>query len=107
MFIQAYDLFLEQVRGLIVDRDGSHDWHKEGDELVNDDVEEAADKATVKKMPSVLKATVQFGYDAALARTLDTIQISFDSYVSWVFTHVQAYFRHPSLGTQIEFEVLK
>lgn len=51
MFIQAYDLFLEQVRGLIVDRDGSHDWHKEGDELVNDDVEEAADKATVKKMP--------------------------------------------------------
>ena len=107
MFGLAYILFLEQFRGLIVDRDGSHDWHKEGDELVNDAIEEAADKATVKKIPSVLKATVQFGYDGALARTLETTKISFDSYVAWIFTHVQAYFRHPSLGTQIEFEVLK
>lgn len=86
------------------DRDDCNAWHKEGDEMTNDAIEKVVGKATVETIPSVLKATVQFGYNAELEKTFDKNSMSIDSYIARIFTHVQAYFRHPSLGTQIEFE---
>ena len=91
---------------MIKNRDGA--WHREGDEVIDNAVIEAAMSANVKAVPSKLKATIQFGYDFGLASYLEETNQTFDSWIANVFTHTQAHFRHnESLGTTIEFEVLK
>ena len=56
-------------------------------------------------IPEKLKVVVKFGYDKGLKKRLDKEGKDFDSYIQAVFTQTIAYFRHPSLGTEIEFEV--
>ena len=56
-------------------------------------------------IPSKLKATIRFGYEESAKRKIGSSQ--FDAWIKDVMVHVQAHYRHPSLGTQIEFEVIK
>jgi len=92
-----------QSLAMIKNRDGA--WHKEGDEVINNAVIEAAMSANVKAVPSKLRATIQFGYDFGLESYLEETNETFDSWIANVFTHTQAHFRHnESLGTTIEFE---
>ena len=96
-------LFLAESRALPVDRkDG---WHEEGDEEINDKIEEAAKGARLQRsMPTTQKAVIKFGYEEGMKAALGGED--FDTYIAGVFTHTQAHFRHSaSLGTIIEFEV--
>ena len=91
---------------MIKDRDDI--WHREGDEMINDALETAAAGSNPKGIPPVLKATIQFGYEDGMKRYLDHNGYEWDSWIADVFVHTQAMFRHKeSLGTTIEFEVLK
>ena len=95
--------FLAESRALPVERkDG---WHKEGDEVINDAIEEAAKNARLQRsMPTTQKAVIKFGYEEGMKAALGGED--FDTYIAGVFTHTQAHFRHSdSLGTTIEFEV--
>ena len=88
-------------RALVTDRD---DWTRNGDEIVNPAEEAKAANARVVSIPTKLKAVIKFGYEEGLLAALNGDD--FDTYISEVFTHTQAYFRHAaSLGTTIEFEV--
>ena len=80
-------------------------WHEEGDEEINDEIEEAAKGATLQRsMPTTQKAVIKFGYEEGMKAALGGED--FDAYIAGVFTHTQAHFRHSaSLGTTIEFEV--
>ena len=73
------------------------------------DVEHELEVASVEvppgSIPSKLKAKIKFGYDEGLKADLTSNGIDFESWISDVFPHVQARFSHPSLGTEIVFEV--
>ena len=56
-------------------------------------------------IPSKVKATIRFGYEESAKREIGSSQ--FDAWIKDVMVHVQAHYRHPSLGTQIEFEVCR
>ena len=74
------------------------------DEIFDDQVEEQARTAHKSSIPSKLKAVIKFGYEDGLNSTL--AGGDFDSWITDVFTHTQAHFRHAaSLGTTVEFEV--
>ena len=91
---------------MIMNRDGT--WHKEGDELINDSIENAANAVSVTSVPSKLKASIAFGYDYGLEEYLKSVDQTFESWIARVFPHAQAHFRHSeSLGTEIEFEVIQ
>ena len=92
---------------MITNRDGS--WHEEGgDELINDNIEKAANAVSVTSVPAKLKAQVAFGYDYGLEEYLTSVGQTFESWIANVFPHAQAHFRHSeSLGTEIEFEVIQ
>ena len=88
-------------RALPIDRD---DWHQNGDEELNDALEESVATAAVTSIPSTLKAVIKFGYETGLKNALGSED--FDAWIAGVFTHTRAHFRHAaSLGTTIEFEV--
>ena len=54
----------------------------------------------------MVKAVLKFGYDEGLKDVLEKeAKKEFDDWILDVFTHLQAYYRLPSLGTIIEFEV--
>ena len=82
-------------------------WHRvEGDEEVNDELEEFVHSVDISSttIPTKLAATIQFGYEDGMLAALDGED--FDSYIQSVMTHVQSYYRHSeTLGTQIELEV--
>ena len=80
-------------------------WKQYGDEVFN--VNEEADNQTASpvKIPSKLKAVIKFGYDEGIRSRLALQNLNFKSWIKGVLTHTQAHFRHPSLGTTIEFEV--
>ena len=65
--------------------------------------EEAAETAKAVSIPSKLKAVIKFGYDDGMKYRLGSQD--FGRWIEAVFTHTQAHYRHPSLGTIIEFEV--
>ena len=76
----------------------------QGDEILDDQEEEMVRTAQVSSIPSKLKAVIKFGYEDGLNSTL--AGGDFDSWITDVFTHTQAHFRHAaSLGTAVEFEV--
>ena len=77
--------------------------HQEDDEIWDDAIEEKAEKTKVTSIPSVLRATIKFGYDDGMKEELGSED--FNDWIAGVFTHTQAHFRHASLGTRIEFEV--
>ena len=86
---------------------GENKWHQTYDENIDNEQETRAVKVSTKSIPSKLKATIKFGYDEGLKADLTSNGLDFESWISDVFPHVQARFAHPSLGTEIEFEVCR
>merc|ERR1712223_2116343 len=87
-------------------RVGKNRLRVEGDEVIDDEEEKRVASFKATSVPRKLKATIKFGFDQTLSDELGG-RTSFDSWISEVFTHTQAHFRHSeSLGTEIEFEVL-
>ena len=82
-----------------------NEWIQEGDELFNSGIEKEADAAQSTTIPSKLKAVIKFGYDEGIKNRLSQQGQTFQQWIEGVLTHAQAHFKHPSLGTQIEFEV--
>ena len=79
-------------------------WHLVGgDEEVNDDIEFAAAKAEVVNIPSKLKAVMKFGYDEGWKKAF--AGTDFSDWIAAVFTHTQAHYKDPSMGTEVTFEV--
>ena len=74
--------------------------------MINNQEEISARRARVVFVPPKLKATIQFGYESSMKSALNTDQ-DFDSWIAATFVHTQAHFKHPSLGTMIEFEARK
>ena len=56
-------------------------------------------------IPAKVKAVIKFGYDQGMKAALGSQD--FESWIEAVFTHTKAHFRHPSLGTIVDFEVRK
>ena len=80
-------------------------WHLVGgDEEVNDKIEMEAAKAEVVSIPSKLKAIIKFGYDEGWKNAF--AGTDFDEWIAAVFTHTQAHYKDPSMGTEVTFEVL-
>ena len=80
-------------------------WHLVGgDEEVNDEIEMKAAKAEVVNIPSKLKAIIKFGYDEGWKNAF--AGTAFDEWIAAVFTHTQAHYKDPSMGTEVTFEVL-
>ena len=80
-------------------------WAQIGDEVVNAQIEKDADAMKSTTIPSKLKAVIKFGYDEGIKNRLSQQGQTFQQWIEGVLTHAQAHFKHPSLGTQIEFEV--
>ena len=74
-------------------------------EMINDEEEGRAAKAKPVPIPSKLKVVIKFGYTEGLKNAFTPQNLTFDSWITSVFTHTQAHFRHESLGTEIVFEV--
>ena len=64
-----------------------------------------AENATTESIPSKLKAVIKFVYDEGMKKAL--AGKDFDAYIQNIWSHTLGRFRHPSLGTIIEFEVCK
>ena len=56
--------------------------------------------------PSERYAYVKFGYDNTLKNQLTSDGTTFAAWIDSVMTHVQTYYKHSSLPTQILFKVL-
>ena len=82
-----------------------NEWTQEGDELLNVGIEKEADAAKSTTIPSKLRAVIKFGYDEGMKHRLSRQGKSFETWIVGVLAHAQAHFKHPSLGTEIEFEV--
>ena len=83
---------------------------KNGDDEIDEDedTKEAAATTRVRYIPPVVKAVLKFGYDEGLKDLHEKeAKKGFDDWILDVFTHLQAYYRLPSFGTIIEFEVKK
>ena len=94
---------LAQSRAMPVDRN-DNGWHLVGgDEEVNDEIELEAAKAEVVSIPSKLKAVIKFGYDEGWKKAF--AGTDFDDWIAAVFTHTQAHYKDPSMGTEVTFEV--
>ena len=77
-------------------------WHASGDALVNKTERQLVALARKTGIPSKLKATIRFGYEESAKKKMGS---NVDGWIKDIMTHVTAHYRHPSLGTQIEFEV--
>ena len=56
--------------------------------------------------PSERYAYVKFGYDNTLLTQLTSDGTTFATWIDSVMTHVQTYYQHSSLPTQIQFKVM-
>ena len=84
--------------------DRNDEWHLVGgDAMVNDEIEFEAAKAEVSSIPSRLKAVIKFGYTEAWKNAFRGTD--FNEWIAGVFTHTQAHYQLPTLGTEIIFEV--
>ena len=98
----------------MVDREeNAPGYHREGDEYINDEEEIKAASAEPAVLPKKLKAVIRFGYDKALKDWLRDFRDhwkrkgeTFEEYIESVFTVTQVYWRHPSLTTEVIFEVI-
>ena len=82
-----------------------NEWTQEGDELLNTGIEKEAEAAKSTTIPSKLKAVIKFGYDEGMKNRLSRQGKTFEQWIVGVLAHAQAHFKHPSLGTEIQFEV--
>ena len=89
----------------MVDREDSGGYHQEEDEMINDEEEAKADAAALAVFPKRMKAVLKFGYDEGFKDHLAAKGETFDGYIESVFNMMQVYWRHPSLTTEVIFEV--
>ena len=82
-----------------------NEWIQEGDELLNAGIEKEADAAKSTTIPSKLRAVIKFGYDEGMKNRLSQQNNTFEQWIVGVLAHAQAHYKHPSLGTEIQFEV--
>jgi len=68
---------------------------------------DAINSHTRKSIPRKMKATIKFGYEDGMKMALQREGTTFDEWIYNVVPHAQVHFQHPSLGTEIEFEVLE
>ena len=88
-------------------RVGKNKLRVDDDEVIDDEEEKRVASFEATSVPRKLKATIKFGFDQTLSDELGG-RPGFDSWISQVFSHTQAHFRHSeSLGTEIVFEVCK
>ena len=107
MIIPIYQyLFLVLSRAIVPKQTlPENGWAQMGDEVVNAQIEKDAEVTKSTTIPSKLKAVIKFGYDEGIKNRLSQQGQTFQQWIEGVLTHTQAHFKHPSLGTQIEFEV--
>ena len=106
--ISYFDFNILQVTSRAIDLKqvlSENEWIQEGDELLNTGIEKEADAAKSTTIPSKLKAVIKFGYDEGMKNRLSRQGKTFEQWIVGVLAHAQAHFKHPSLGTEIEFEV--
>ena len=83
---------------------------KMGDELENPEweLEEekiVAETSKVVSWPTSLYAYIKFGYENTMKAQLEADGITFSKWIDSAMTHVQSYYQHESLPTQILFKV--
>ena len=93
--------------------DGGYHLHndKMGDEMEND-ADEAAEEEIYRTSkgvtwPTDLEAYLKFGYDNTMKAQLAKDSTTFAKWIDANFAHVQAYYRHNTLPTRINFKVYK
>ena len=99
-------IILVEYQSTMIDREDVEGYHQEGDEMINEKDEEKVYTATPGTLPKKLKASIKFAYDEGMKNALETKGESFEDYVESVFTQTQVYWRHPSLTTELIFEVI-
>lgn len=83
---------------------GKHN-DKMGDEETDPALEmEAFMTSAAVTWPSERYAYVKFGYENTLKAQLSSDGTSFATWINGIMTHVQSYYRHPSLPTKIQFK---
>lgn len=78
-----------------------------GDELENQDIEDAAaaaDTSAATTWPGSLTVYVKFGYENTLKAQLTKDGTTFPAWIESVMAHVQTYYKHDTLPTDILFE---
>ena len=80
-------------------------WYLSGDAWINKTERELVSLTRRVRIPSKLKATIRFGYEESAKKNIGSSKM--DSWLKDIMAHVNAHYRHPSLGTIIEFEVCK
>lgn len=76
-----------------------------GDEKKDMEMELIADSVSAAtSFPKKLYAYVKFGYDRTMKAQLESESTTIDKYIKSVMTHVQSYYKHPTLPTQIRFK---
>ena len=81
-----------------------------GDELEDlllelEAAEEEYDTAGSVSWPTSIYAYVKFGYENTMKAQLESEGTTIEAYIDSVMTHVQTYYKHTSLPTQILFKV--
>ena len=106
MSFSAYNVLQVTSRAIDLKQEVSENqWIQEGDELLNTGIEKGAAAAKSTTIPSKLKAVIKFGYDEGMKNRLSRQGKTFEQWIVGVLAHAQAHYKHPSLGTEIEFEV--
>ena len=84
-------------------------FHRNGDEVINDDwekremeVEAASGSAN---LPASLNAKIKFGYERSMKNKMSSVGTNFSNWIDAVMAHVQTYYKHHSLPTQIIIQV--
>ena len=78
---------------------------EEKDPVMEDFAKAAASEMT--SWPKKLYAKVKFGYENTMKAQLAADGTTFGKWIDEVMTHVQTYYKHPTLPTKIIFEVFK
>ena len=80
-------------------------WYLSGDSWINKTETKLVALTRRVRIPSRLKATIRFGYEESAKQKIGSSKM--DEWLKDIMTHLNAHYRHPSLGTIIEFEVCK
>jgi len=89
----------EKQRSIAIDHDSNNSTSQRKSDAIN--------SHTRKSIPRKLKATIKFGYEDGMKMALEQEGTTFDKWIANVVPHAQVHFQHPSLGTEIELEVLE
>ena len=84
---------------------------QDGDELIDDDWEnkemEVQAAGGSVNFPASITAVLKFGYERSMKNKMAETGTDFGTWIDGVMAHVQTYYKHPTLPTQIIFQVFK